>query len=115
MNKYNKLDIALVPFPFTDLKNQKLRPALLLSDSMSQTNNHAVFAMITSSQKNNWKHDIKLHGLEFLSKQDCILRLGKVFTLDLRLVRKIIGSLEAYPDYKKAIKTNLSEMFNLAE
>jgi mRNA interferase MazF len=115
MSEYKRLDIVLVPFPFTDLKEQKLRPALIISDSMSELNNHAIFAMITSSLKHEWKNDIRLKGLDFLSKEDCVLRLGKVFTLDLRLARKKIGSLEIHPEYKESIKQNLSKMFKLSE
>ena len=31
MNQYKKLDIVLIPFPFNDIKKQKLIPALLIS------------------------------------------------------------------------------------
>jgi mRNA interferase MazF len=104
-------DIVLVPFPFTEVQAQKLRPALLLSSSMIQTNNHGIFAMITSSHKQQWKHDILLGKLDFLSKNNCILRLAKLMTLDVRLIRRVIGSIDGYPSLKEQISKNLKSMF----
>ncbi len=112
MNQYENLDIVLIPFPFTDVKNQKLRPALLISDSFQEANN-AIFAMITSSKSQTWKFDIELENVDFLSKSSCILRLGKIFTLDLRLVKRQIGSLKSFKNYKKQIKTNLTKIFEI--
>ncbi len=112
MNQYKKLDIVLIPFPFTDIKNQKLRPALLISIPLEGVN-HGIFAMITSSKKQTWQFDIELENIDFLSQSNCILRLGKVFTLDLRLAKKVIGNLQGFDNYKKQIKTNLTKLFEI--
>lgn len=34
MNIYRQRDIALVPFPFSDLSQQKVRPVLILSNDL---------------------------------------------------------------------------------
>ena len=50
---YKPFDVVVVPFPFTDIKADKRRPALILSSDtkFNKKSGHAVMAMITS-QKN---------------------------------------------------------------
>ena len=46
---YNQRDIVLVKFPFTDLANSKLRPALIISNEKINNTRDYIFMMITSS------------------------------------------------------------------
>jgi mRNA interferase MazF len=50
---YNPFAIVVVPFPFTDRKADKRRPALVLSDNIqfNKPSGHTVLAMITSQKK----------------------------------------------------------------
>ena len=48
MIDYNKWDIILVPFPFTDLKTTKKRPALIISPEEYNNEFDVVIAFITS-------------------------------------------------------------------
>lgn len=45
---YEKWEIILVPFPFTDLSTTKKRPALIISPNDSDGRSDAVIALITS-------------------------------------------------------------------
>lgn len=46
---YQKGDVVLVPFPFTDARATKARPALVLSDiSYEQSTGNVILAQITS-------------------------------------------------------------------
>lgn len=49
MTNYNKWDIVLVPFPFTNLKQTKKRPALIVSPEKYNTQSDIVIAFITSN------------------------------------------------------------------
>lgn len=66
-----KHKIVLVPFPFDDLKDIKVRPALCLTDRISGYQ-HIVIAFITSQiEKANEDSDIKILSTQrILSKPD---------------------------------------------
>lgn len=88
-------DVVRVPFPFTDQPATRNRPALVLSASQpfNQSTGHAVMAMITSAENPAWTGDVLITdlvaaGLPKPSK----VRL-KLFTLDLRLLRGVLGHL----------------------
>ena len=110
METYNGFDVVVVPFPFTDRRTQKHRPALVLSknDEFSKTCGHYVLAMITSQKNPEWPldtsiSDMKKAGLIAPSK----IRM-KLFTLDSRLIIKKIGTL-ANKD-QKAVSKNLRDL-----
>ena len=52
---YNKWDIVLVPFPFTDLKTLKKRPALIVSPDEYNKNLDVVIAFITSNLDSEYR------------------------------------------------------------
>jgi mRNA interferase MazF len=92
---YRQFDVVRVPFPFTDKESSKRRPALILSQSKSFNTPaaHSVMAMITSLQNLAWPldhaiSDLKSAGLPAPSVIRC-----KLFTLDHRLVRGVVGKL----------------------
>ena len=91
----DRFAVVRVPFPFTDRDATKNRPALVLSDgpTFNVPAGHAVLAMITSAAQHPWPldHDIAdlgAAGLRVPSK----VRF-KLFTLDQRLVRNVLGML----------------------
>jgi mRNA interferase MazF len=88
-------DVVIVPFPFTDSRTAKRRPALALSsESFSQESGHTVLAMITSAANPQWPMDVLIDsgkaGLRAASK----VRM-KLFTLDNRLIVHKVGVLAA--------------------
>lgn len=85
-----KGDIILIPFPFTDLTGNKLRPAVVLITAPKDI----TVCFITSQLK--WKEpgDISIspspeNGL----KKTSLIRTGKIATLDRRLAIGRLGSL----------------------
>lgn len=94
MQSYNRFDVVLVPFPFTDRTTQKRRPALVLSNGdFFEDSGQIICSMITTAKRSNWKSDSSLSdwseaGLPTPSK----VRM-KIFTLDARLVLKKLGRL----------------------
>jgi mRNA interferase MazF len=102
---YKSFEVVVVPFPFTDRKEGKRRPALVLSDSIqfNKPSGHTVLAMITSLKNPDWPLDTTITdnrqaGLKAPSK----VRM-KLFTLDNRLIAKKIGTLNS-KDKKAVIK-----------
>jgi mRNA interferase MazF len=92
---YKPFEVVVVPFPFTDRRENKRRPALVLSDHIqfNRPSGHTVLAMITSQKNPDWPLDTLITGkgqagLTAPSK----IRM-KLFTLDNRLILKKIGTL----------------------
>ena len=88
-------DVIVVPFPFTEARGVKRRPALVVSSRSFNENGHTVLAMITTKAHHPWPGDTELNdrrsaGLEL----PCIVRL-KAFTLDNRLIIRKIGHLSS--------------------
>ena len=88
-------DIVIVPFPFTDRKTQKRRPALIISQSNFNDHGHSILAMITTQTHTPWPGDTAIRNPEETGlKVPCLVRL-KIFTLDNRLFIRKIGVLSA--------------------
>ena len=98
--------IVLVPFPFTDLSNQRVRPALIVSSDKSSTTD-VVVAFISSviNERRLQPGDFVLRhnsphfavtGLHI----DSVFRMGKLATLDRAVV---IGELGRVPPVLQAI------------
>ncbi|MBU4537865.1 MAG: type II toxin-antitoxin system PemK/MazF family toxin [Weeksellaceae bacterium] len=89
----NKGDIVLIPFPFTDLSGNKLRPAVVLySNELDVT-----VSFITSNLrlKNEYDLEIKKSKYNFL-KVDSVLKTSKIATLNKDLVVGMLGVLNAH-------------------
>ena len=92
---FDRFDVVVVPFPFTDKSAVKRRPALVLSDAraFNATAGHSVMAMITSATENPWPHDTGIVDLKSAGLSvSCVLRF-KLFTIDNRLVIRKAGKL----------------------
>ena len=93
----NKGDIVLVPFPFTDLSQSKLRPALVL---WADTAGNDVTLCFISSQNTSSLSpgefaldpsapEFQGTGLRLLSK----VRVTRIVTIERRLITRRLGKL----------------------
>ena len=91
---YNRFDVVVVPFPFSDRMAKKRRPVVVLSSSdFLNRSGHVVTAMITTAKHSSWPFDtiisdLKSAGLEV----NCLIRL-KFFTADHSLIIRKLGKL----------------------
>ena len=92
---YKPFEVVAVPFPFTDRKADKRRPALILSNDIKFNNQsgHAVLAMITSQKNPDWPLDTTITGIRRTGLTAPSKVRMKLFTLDSRLIINKIGSL----------------------
>lgn len=104
---FKQWDIAVLPFPFVDTPQSKLRPVVILSnEAFTKETSHALATMITSTTHSRWPGDTPISDLEKAGlKKPSLIRL-KLFTLDLRLAVKVIGSLSARD--QRTFQTNFS-------
>lgn len=87
--------VVRVPFPFTDRQAEKNRPALVLSDGpgFNAPSGHAVMLMITSAANAPWPLDYDIRNLADAGLPAPSKVRFKLFTLDQRLVRGVLGRL----------------------
>ncbi|MFI5162898.1 MAG: type II toxin-antitoxin system PemK/MazF family toxin [Sphingobacteriales bacterium] len=87
-----KGNIILIPFPFTDLSGNKLRPALVLSEN----NLDVTVSFITTQLQWKEPEDILLNPSAHNGiKKPSIVRLSKIATIDRNLAIGVIGSISS--------------------
>ena len=104
---FERYDVVVVPFPFTDKTSTKRRPAVILSGAagFNQQAQHAVMAMITTATEHPWPLDTPIADLSSAGLNvPCTLRF-KLFTLDVRLIVRQAGSLGR--KYRAAVAKSL--------
>ena len=97
MAKFNKWDVVLINFPFTDGSNTKLRPAVVWGIVLNEIGEEDVVLCAVSSQSGlKGGIDIPESHPEFsktgLDKASKILP-GKIFTLAKSKIRGSIGAI----------------------
>ncbi len=107
MTAFKRGDVVLVAFPFTDLTTTKMRPALVVSSNDFNSRNVDIVLVAITSQVPK-----RISPTDYLLSADdqknaglpktSLAKLGKLVTLDQRLIRKKLGRL---PDSTLAILT----------
>ena len=93
MAKFSVGDIVLVRFPFSDLSQQKLRPALVLADVK---NGDYVLCQITSQPYHD-QQVIQLERSSFTRGQlnkTSYVRPAKLFTANISIIEKVVAHLK---------------------
>lgn len=95
---YKKGDVVLVPFPFTDGKGSKRRPALVLSkDGHHNTYDKYVCLMITSQEVSEgterYEHNIYSPLSRGLVVEPSFVIVDKVFSTEDRFIIKKLGEI----------------------
>jgi mRNA interferase MazF len=91
---YNRCDVILVNFPFTEKRGQKRRPAIVLSNnSFNSAHGHAITAMVTTASNTKWSSDLPIADFVDAGLQTpCVMRM-KLFTVADDLILGRIGTL----------------------
>jgi mRNA interferase MazF len=87
MARFMKGEIVVVPFPFSDLRSSKRRPALVVA---SLKGDDVILCQITS-QTSSDGYSVPLDGTDFASgslSQPSNVRPNRIFTADTRLCLK---------------------------
>lgn len=107
-----KYKIVLVPFPFDDFSETKVRPAVCLTDRIGKYN-HIVIAFITSKTAGGrTESDIELEKSEETGlKLNSVIRLHRLTTIPSELIKRQLGQISAKK--KVEVKLKLSLLFDL--
>jgi len=111
-----KFKIVLVPFPFDDLSNEKVRPAVCLTDPIG-TYRHVVLAFITSRLPeelldtdlilSNDDDGFEKTGLRVTST----VRLHRMMTVTTSLILRELGQLTA--SQQASVNRKIAHLFDL--
>ena len=90
---FEPFDVVVVPFPFTDRRAAKRRPALIVSSvPFNEAHEQAILSMITTATA-EWPSDVAIRDWrEAGLNAPCKVRF-KLFTLDYTLILRRIGAL----------------------
>lgn len=107
---YERFDVVVVPFPFTDSATSKRRPALVISNAeiFNLPAGHSVLAMITSAGHAAWPLDVAIADDTAAGLTAASLVRMKLFTLDNRFILRRLGQLAAAD--RKAVMTALKRL-----
>lgn len=110
---FERGDVVLLPFPFTDLTTTKQRPAVVLSHKeFNESHDDVVVAAITSRIPDRpTPEDVSLtrndaHAAHLLKPS--VVKTAKILTIDQKLIHKKLGRLPA--PVKRKIQASLRKL-----
>lgn len=90
---YEPFDVVVVPFPFSDRKAAKRRPALVVSSArFNEWHQQLVLAMVTSTTS-EWPSDVAIREWQTANLTVPSKVRFKLFTLDRTLIVRKLGAL----------------------
>lgn len=106
---FERFDILVIPFPFSDVAKAKPRPAVILSErDFNRANGHSLVGMITRGTVTRWPSDYSIRDLVPTGLPVPSVVRFKLFTLDNSILQRPIGRL-ADTD-SRAVLTSLRAM-----
>lgn len=89
--------IVLVDFSYSNLKEAKFRPALVISNFEYNKNSMDVLVMRVTSKSNEegWKVEILRDDLEegTIDIEPSYVKVDSIFTVEKRIIRKVVARL----------------------
>jgi len=91
MPTFERGDVVKVPFPYTDRRTQRYRPALVVSGSEATEAHGLVWVlMITSAQNRGWSGDVAIRNLDAAGlPAPSVIRTAKIATIESRDATKL--------------------------
>ena len=113
---FKKATIILIPFPFTNLSANKVRPALIISSNKIRGDDIVVIFISSKNFKKPQATDIVIkNSSKFFNrtglKGESVIKINKIATLDKKLV---IGELgEISEEIQKDVDNKIKMLFDL--
>ena len=104
--KYNKGDIILIPFPFTDLTGMKKRPAIIISGNKLNSTKDRICCLITSNPEAEGitikQENYTEQPLPYKSK----VKPQRIFTISTNIILKQLSTVNK--EFQERIKQELN-------
>jgi mRNA interferase MazF len=93
--KYRPWDVVLVPFPYAERPQRKVRPAVVVSSSrLADATRMYYVAMITNAAHAPWSGDVPVSDLAAAGLPVAsVVRTAKIATIDEQALLRSLGSL----------------------
>ena len=113
--RFQRWDVVLVPFPYTERNYTKVRPALVVStDTLSTKTGKYFLMMITSAQHTRIYGDVLIRDLKLAGLPgESIVRPSKIATFEEASFVRRIGALTVKD--RKAVSAQLRELLWVGE
>lgn len=96
MTIFERWDVVVAAFPFTDIAVRKPRPIVVLSsEGFNRDHMHFVGCMMTTAAQSRWPSDHAIADLGEAGLAHASTVRWKLFTLPLDLVTRRVGRLSA--------------------
>jgi len=93
---FERWDVVVAPFPFTDVNVRKPRPVLVLSSyEFNKAHGHFVTAMITTGAKSCWPSDYQIVDFNACGLRHASVVRWKLVTLPTLVAPRRIGRLSS--------------------
>ena len=110
---YKQGDIVLIPVPFSDLKSQKQRPVLIISnDTYNELTEDIVVLAITSKIK-DLAYSVGIESKDLTEgelKVSSEIRADKIYTLSKKIVKKKFGKVNS--EILERVQLKINELIN---
>lgn len=119
-SKFTAGEIVLIPFPFTDYSQDKLRPALVIScPEFNNRSPDVVLAAISSNIRQNYEYGVLIDkpsppSPEFLQtklRMASVIMCGKIFSYDKGSIHRRLGTIS--PRLLKQVSETLNRILIL--
>ena len=98
----NQREIYLVPFPFSDFSNKKVRPVVIVSNNKFNLSSDVIVCAITSNILKDF-YSVYIENLEEGSLDNpCCVKSENILKIDKNLLIKKIGKLRK-EDFSKIV------------
>ena len=92
---YDQGEIVLIPFPYSDLSENKQRPALIISNEIINNSEDRICCLITKNSRRDdlliKKEDLKMGKLPFKS----FVRPHRIFTIHQGIIKKKLCTINS--------------------
>lgn len=108
---YKQKDIVLIPFPYSDLSENKQRPALIISNELINKTEDVICCLITKSSRKGdlliKKEDFEIGTLPFKS----FVRPYRIFTIHQGIVKRKLCTINK--DFHAEVIIKLNEYIKM--
>ena len=107
---YRQGDIVLIPVPFSDLKHQKQRPVLIISNNSYNEAAEDIVVLAITSKIKSLEYSVMIESKDLIEgtlKVTSEIRADKVYTLSKNIVRKKFGQVNT--DILKSTRVKINE------